>query len=397
MDWPDPDLFKKGCFPRRSRPLFPKRIMLLCGLILITVNIHTQTCQKRITVESGKQNFLCTEVTVTSDGDVQYGYFFCAPMGPYKLGLTYGGSYTFTFSNPVNGVTLEFYGIDHTNVFGPPTIYEIITLDINGAPYPFPDAGVPTACSGVHAEVEPGGGLWCPPCPTGCHASAKNIDITTPISTLTVTDTYYGGNALGIIFSIRFCCDPCLVKAGLIPSPDLTFCEGTPAIFPPATPNVLPNGTMLQYILFSNPDDTLGSILAISNTPGFDFDPALMQTNVKYYITAVAGIELNGNVDLDNSCKDISDKAVAVTWLPRPSVLLATDNPEICAGNCVTITANFTGTAPYSLTYSFPFLGTATQTFADEVGTFILCPPKTASGPLEVQAVSVSDANCTCN
>jgi hypothetical protein len=111
---------------------------------------------------------------------------------------------------------------------------------------------------------------------------------------------------------------------------------------------------LLQYILFSDPTDTLGSIVAVSNTPSFSFDTATMQTGVPYYSATIAGDNLNGNVDLDDPCLDISNTAAQVIWQPLPTIVLTADNTTVCGvGNCQTVVATFTGTPPFVFSYEF--------------------------------------------
>ena len=189
----------------------------------------------------------------------------------------------------------------------------------------------------------------------------------------------------------------CLTDAGQI-NTNNTFsaCVGASITVPSATGVQLEANDLLQYILFSNPNDTLGSIIATSNTPTFNFNPATMQTDVTYYVAAIAGNNLNGNVDLSDPCLDISN-AVQVTWRPRPTVTFSAANPNACAGACTTVTATFTGTAPFTLTYTSPASGTVTQTFSGNTGTFQICTsPGASPGSLVVQATKVLDAWCVC-
>ena len=101
-------------------------------------------------------------------------------------------------------------------------------------------------------------------------------------------------------------------------------------------------------------------------------------------------------VDLNDPCLDISN-AVQVVWRPLPTVEFSLANPNVCAGACTDVTATFTGTAPFTLTYSSPASGTVTQTFSGNTGMFQVCttagsPP----GSWVVQATKVVDAWCTC-
>jgi len=189
----------------------------------------------------------------------------------------------------------------------------------------------------------------------------------------------------------------CTTEAGMLPGGGpFNICINTPLSFPPATGVVLDNNDLLRYILFSNPADTLGSILATSNTPSFAFNPATMQTDVTYYVAAIAGNNLNGNVDLNDPCLDISN-AIQVTWRPLPTVTFSAANPEVCAGACTTVTTNFMGTAPFTVTYTNPVSGAVTQIFPGNTVTFQVCTAAGAPpGSFSVQATVLTDAWCTC-
>ena len=201
--------------------------------------------------------------------------------------------------------------------------------------------------------------------------------------------------ASGITFSLYLCCQGCTTDAGVIAGDPQTICGESPASVAPAEQTVLDSNDLLQYILFSDPSDTLGSILATSNTPTFSFDPAIMQLGVTYYIAAIAGNDVGGNVDLNDPCLDLSN-AIAVTWQPFPTVIFSVANPDVCAGSCTDITATFTGTPPFVLTYTTP-AGPVTQTFSDDTGVFQVCTaPGSPPGSLVVQATSLTDAWCAC-
>lgn len=93
---------------------------------------------------------------------------------------------------------------------------------------------------------------------------------------------------------------------------------------------------------------------------------------------------------------------VMVTIVPGPSVSLTAINPDLCQVGCQDVTATFTGTPPFTLTYN-TIASNGTQTTFTEVfnslsETFQVCaPPGTPLGSLVVQATVLVDANCTCN
>jgi hypothetical protein len=152
----------------------------------------------------------------------------------------------------------------------------------------------------------------------------------------------------------------------------------------------------LQYILYTNAGNPLGSILVQSNSAVIPFNPATMQLGVTYYTATIAGNNLNGNVNFNDPCFDVSN-AAQVIWRPAPTVILSLANPNLCAGTCKTLTATFSGAPPFTLAYTST-AGTGTQTFPGNTGTFQVCVPAgAAAGNLVVQATTVTDAFCTCN
>ena len=159
----------------------------------------------------------------------------------------------------------------------------------------------------------------------------------------------------------------------------------------------LESGDVLRYILFTNPADTLGSIILQSSSPVISFDPNTMQTGVTYYLATLAGDELNGNVDLYDPCLDISNTAAQVVWHPKPTVAFSVADPNFCVGGCIALSATFTGTPPFVLTYSTPYASNVTQTFSSHSGVFQVCAPSGASpGSITVQATDLTDAWCDC-
>lgn len=93
---------------------------------------------------------------------------------------------------------------------------------------------------------------------------------------------------------------------------------------------------------------------------------------------------------------DTDEVIVAIS--PNPAVSFSVANPNVCAGGCTNITANFTGIAPFTLTYSIPGAGESTQVFLNNSATFQVCvPPDAPPGSFQIQATALTDTNCTCN
>ncbi len=189
----------------------------------------------------------------------------------------------------------------------------------------------------------------------------------------------------------------CVTFAGILDSTPKNPCIPASVSVSALTAPVLDSGDGVRYILFSDINDTLGSVLQTNTAPVFTYNPAVMQANVTYYGAIMVGPLLpNGTIDTEAPCFDVSN-AVSITWREKPAVSLSIVNPNACAGECFTLEASFTGTSPFELKVDDPFAGLQTYTFASATGSFEVCAPfGTPMGGWNVEAVSVKDLFCTC-
>jgi hypothetical protein len=189
----------------------------------------------------------------------------------------------------------------------------------------------------------------------------------------------------------------CITKAGEVSSTNNILCPNENFSFGNSGSELDPDDA-LQFILFSDLLDTLGSILLTSSSSVFTFSDPPLTTGVTYYVAAIAGNGLpDGNVDLTDPCLDISN-AIETIWNPYPSVMFSVANPDVCAGNCTDVTATFTGTPPFTLSYTTSGNPPTNLLFTGNTGTFQVCVDADApAGNLVLQATSLVDAYCTCN
>jgi hypothetical protein len=240
-------------------------------------------------------------------------------------------------------------------------------------------------------------------CPTD--AGIVAVGIVPPTSTVSPVATTGPASAAGSgqnsavsLTETDLCNGPlcCLTDAGNMIGISQTVCINQDAVFTHNGDEELESGDLLQFILYTSPANPLGTILATANTPNFSYNPATMQTGQTYYVAAIAGNNVGGNVNLNDPCLDISN-AGQLTWRALPGVLLQLNNPDVCPGNCRAISATFTGTPPYTLTVNNPFTGDFTVNFNTNSGGFQICPPPgTPAGSFTVQAVALTDAFCAC-
>ncbi|MFM9983636.1 MAG: gliding motility-associated C-terminal domain-containing protein [Flavobacteriales bacterium] len=115
-----------------------------------------------------------------------------------------------------------------------------------------------------------------------------------------------------------------------------------------------------MWVLCTDDDnllDVLGSIiLTNNNSPQFLFNDVDLDYNTTYYIVSIAG---NGdgaggvNLATPEPYIEVSD-GQPVTWYETPTATLTALNNDstACVGENVTLSINFTGTGPWSYTYS---------------------------------------------
>lgn len=311
----------------------------------------------------------------------------CFPMGTWTLGDIYfwnGQLYAFAF-NLQNGGEPTLINI----TLGPVLSASIVqvfpsffcggnTTSIPGGP----NAGIygtnlASGCSGVTiVESDPNGN------PDGISCSLSTIGI-------------LGISAVPPGFPASSC-NTCTTEAGTITTNANSLCTNA-LLQVTQTGSTLDANDLTQYLVSTTLSNLSGSAVLTSNSPNIAFASPLM-VNTTYYVSAFTGNNVSNSVDFDDPCLD-STNAVAVIWRPLPAVVLsvAGGNNNLCAGQCRIITASFTGTSPFTLTYNTSFGGPFSQTFNGNTGTFQVCAPANAApGPLTVQATQLVDFRCTC-
>jgi hypothetical protein len=198
-------------------------------------------------------------------------------------------------------------------------------------------------------------------------------------------------------------CD-CTSEAGTFAGPPLlTACSLDPIPLQHNGNQLLDGDDDLVFVVwtydYSTWPDVQYNILYTYTDPIATFIPGIMQTGELYAIMAVAANALPGTVDFTEPCADFTQNYRRVRWSESPTVSFS-GAPIICGnGSCQTISATFTGSSPFSLTYQVTAGGntqTFTQTFNSLTGSFQVCAPAGYSGPLTVNATNLVDGNSTC-
>jgi hypothetical protein len=183
----------------------------------------------------------------------------------------------------------------------------------------------------------------------------------------------------------------------LAAGPTLNPCINAVVTVPPATGSVLEADDLLQYVLYSSAANPAGSIVATSPTPSFTFNAATMSTGVTYYLAAMAGNNSGGTVDPGDPCLDFSN-ARQVIWRPLPSVEFTATAASVCPGGCTTLGVVFTGTPPFTVSYTIFSQTFTSPQFSTNSGSINACAPAWLPVGLTVtiQPSSVTDAYCVC-
>ena len=153
------------------------------------------------------------------------------------------------------------------------------------------------------------------------------------------------------------------------------------------------------YILFTDPANPIGSVLAQNNTGVFPFVPPLV-AGTTYYVSRVVGNLVNGQINLNDPCLDISPE-IAVIWRPKPTLVsLTTPSGNICGGACGTVELTLSGTPPFTYSWQVQQGGNVLtplqfvfNSFVNPT-TFQACTPVGTTGAVNVVICSVQDLYC---
>ncbi len=140
-------------------------------------------------------------VTVTKTGKVDNLHYCGEDTGPYYVGHNYNnsesadGSYTFTFSKPVDEVMLNLAAMSHSNTYG-----EQARIFVNGAHYKFTKLGSLNSCGESLAIVTREGDIS--PCANCSGSGVNGVRIKGPITSITVECNVLSGEPMGFVVGV---------------------------------------------------------------------------------------------------------------------------------------------------------------------------------------------------
>lgn len=184
----------------------------------------------------------------------------------------------------------------------------------------------------------------------------------------------------------------CSTNAGTMNLNPVSACVGSTLTVTHNGDQSLDSDDLLRFILHTSPALPVGQILGWSPTPSFVFGPG-MQTNVTYYVSAVAGNpDGNGNADLNELCASVS-QGTPVIFYDLPLGRIDSIGP-VCPADTVLIPVILSGAPPFSFSYA---LNGIVQTAITNVATTVYHLSVPVGGPTLVTLGPVNDLFCANN
>lgn len=284
-------------------------------------------CGLHTTLAAGNSGFSGSWSQVSGPGTAN----FADPNDPASaVAVSSAGAYSFRWTETNNicsassEVSIDFFDVPTISAItetcnGTNTGF-VLTFTVNGGTAPFTVSGVPGTFAGnvFTSTLLPNNSMY----------------------NVAVTDA--NGCATPAVSGSHFC--PCTTDAGTMVASPAVFCAGQPATAVWNNDANLDADDSLRFILHNQ----LGTVYATSNQPVFAFGAGL-QTGVTYYISAVAGNGVAGQIDFNDPCLDIAQGA-PVQWKPLPAATL-TGDATLCLGSSTALQFAGTGSYPLTITY----------------------------------------------
>jgi len=137
---------------------------------------------------------------------------------------------------------------------------------------------------------------------TGSTFTIDGLPLLTP-------DTFYftDGNGCMLTVPVDVGDCSCITESGEMDANQASDCQDqTITVTHDATNVVQDDNDMIQFIAHTRMDDTLGTIIAVSNTTTFAFTDGPFVCDVEYYVSAVGGNWTGSEVDLNDPCLNVS-------------------------------------------------------------------------------------------
>lgn len=183
----------------------------------------------------------------------------------------------------------------------------------------------------------------------------------------------------------------CISSAGTMSAVQLNVCVGNTVTAPTANNPVLDGNDILVYYLHTGNSNDLGTVIANSPNPTFNFNPATMTTGVVYYISSVVGNNSGiGTINLNDPCLSVA-VGTPVVFNALPTVAIA-GTTTICEGESAQLTLTLTGVGPF--TVNFQLNGVDQTQIVPTPGTIQL-PAISTNTTILLSAVTDNGTGCS--
>lgn len=224
--------------------------------------------------------------------------------------------------------------------------------------------------------------------------------------TATITVTPANGDCTGFpqVFTITII-NCCTTLAGTIDTLPVTVCGSKPIPVIAHGDYVLGPGDSLRFVLYSDNNDPLGSIIAYSATPYFSFLPGVTSLDSTYYVAVIAGPMLpNDSIDTSGPCFSIFS-GLEVRWASLPVITLNQAPVAMCRDGCADVVFHFAGTPPFQFNWLVADNGQVLFSKMETVDAFewtvSFCPNDfgllPAGDNLNFQVDFFADKYCSCS
>ncbi|MCB9343651.1 MAG: gliding motility-associated C-terminal domain-containing protein [Saprospiraceae bacterium] len=173
----------------------------------------------------------------------------------------------------------------------------------------------------------------------------------------------------------------CVTDAGAMTNENLVLCAGDVATTGLVTGANLEPGDTLFYYLVDSPSPSTWNILDTNSVPSFMFNSTTMTYETTYYIVALAGNNIFGNLDLNDPCLSSAQGPTVVWRTPVTATISGMDT--ICFGNSAELQVSFTGNGPFFFTYSDGGINQVVSNIAQNPYTLSVTPATTSTYTLQ--------------
>ena len=218
--------------------------------------------------------------------------------------------------------------------------------------------------------------------PTGSSYTSGWISSGTPYN-FVLSD----GSGCSRTISATYSC-PCITDAGTLDPMAIEVCENMFAQVIHNRDETLDGNDILEFVLHTGNATTIGQILDRNTTGKFFYNPD-WNYNTPYFVTAVAGLNQGGQVNMNGSCVDRSS-GVQVIFRRIPSLNIKAVNDSICPGEQAVLIFSANGVPPYTVQMDD---GTGSQTITVSRNTDTLYFDTPADTTYTF--TSIADAHCS--